>query len=95
LRLNPAALNFAAVVQTRSPGPLTLEVSNAGGGVLIWRFAATTFNGGQWLRANPESGSGSSSVTVSADLAGLAAGTYAGRITFTAEGASNSRFRFR
>jgi len=89
IRLSTNQLRFAAGPDTAQRGTQTLSITNAGFGTLDWRAAATTFNGGAWLNVSPSAGSGAGSLTVTADATGLAGGTFTGRITFTADGATN------
>src|SRR4029077_20335378 len=50
----------------------------------------TTATTATWLAVTPTSGSSGSSVSVSVNPSGLAAGTYSGNVTITSSGASNS-----
>ncbi|MBI3695732.1 MAG: hypothetical protein HY238_12950 [Acidobacteria bacterium] len=84
----PTSLSFATFSDAGSPPPQALSVSNGGEGTLNWRIEATTFNGGAWLQVTAPGPSGTA--TVSAELGSLGAGTYAGRLTIIAEGATNS-----
>jgi glucose/arabinose dehydrogenase len=63
-----------------------MSVTNAGGGTLPWAAS----DNATWLSATPASGSAPSTVSVSVDLSGLAAGTYDGTITITSTGAAGS-----
>jgi len=90
LVLTPASVTFATDAGDPIPPSQTLVIANGGEGTLAWRVTATTFNGGPWLSATPASGGGLGAVTLSADAAGLGVGTYAGRLTVSAEGVQNS-----
>jgi hypothetical protein len=88
--LSPASLTFNAPVGGPNPAFGVVTVTNAGGGTLAWSASV----GAAWLSMAPASGSltagGSQGMNVSADVTGLAAGTYNGTVTITAAGASNS-----
>ena len=90
LVLTPASVTFVTDAGDPVPPSQTLLIANGGEGTLAWRVAATTFNGGPWLSATPASGSGLEAVTLSAQAGDLGPGTYAGRVTVSAEGAQNS-----
>jgi len=90
LAVSAPSLLFSTQDESRSPAPQRLEIANAGEGTLRWRVEALTYNGGAWLAVTPGSGVGAGPVTVSADSRGLGSGSYAGRLTITADGASNS-----
>lgn len=64
-----------------------LNVSNLGGGTLNFTVAAQTATGGNWLSVSPLSGKALPGkpvpIVVTADPAGLSAGTYTGTITVT------------
>ena len=64
----------------------TLAITNSGGGTLTWSASSNQ----TWLTLSATSGTAPSSVTVSVNSAGLAAGTYNATITITATGATNS-----
>ena len=73
-------LNFQAVQGGTNPPPQTLSISNVGSGTLSWSATAETSSGGQWLRISSGLGTAPSTVAVSADITGLAQGTYQGRV---------------
>jgi uncharacterized protein (TIGR03437 family) len=87
IALNPSALTFAAQQGGSNPTSQTVSLANSGGGTLNWTAAAAT---GAWLSVSPASGSGAATLTVAANVAGLAAGTYNGTIQVSATGASNT-----
>ncbi len=68
----------------------TLKVSNAGGGALAFTVSAATQTGGPWLSVAPVSGTVSPgapvALTVTANPANLAAGTYTGSVTIQSNG---------
>lgn len=63
-----------------------VALSNIGSGILGWTVTSDL----PWLLLDPPSGIAPSSFTATANLTGLAAGTYSGAITVTETGASNS-----
>lgn len=57
-------------------------VTGAAGTAVAWK-ADVSATGGAWLTVNPASGTGTATINVAVDTTGLAAGTYAGKITIT------------
>ncbi len=84
--LSQTGLSFGAVMGGSATPPQVITVENSGAGTLTFSAAASTFSGGNWLSVS----SSSTSVTVSVNPAGLAAGAYYGQIKFVAQGAANS-----
>ena len=92
ISLNPTSLLFVTTAG-KNPAPQTFTVQNSGGGVLGWTATAVTQSGGNWLSVGPASATAPSTVTVTANAAGLTQGSYTGTITISAlsgSGASNS-----
>jgi len=87
LGVTPSSLGWSAVLGGAPPPSQTLSVANLGSGVMSWTASASS---GGWLAVSPASGSGSASLTVTVQGAGLASGTYNGSITVTAPGAAGS-----
>lgn len=85
LNLTTANLSFSAV-SGGSPASQTVGVTNLGAGNLSWTAASNQ----PWLAVSPASGSNASTLTISANAAGLAPGNYTGAITVTAPGATGS-----
>ena len=89
----PNVLLFPFVLGPKA-GQKQLTVSNEGAGSLNFQITFATFSGGSWLTVAPASGTATlaapSSVVVTADPAGLAAGTYLGQITITPSPAAES-----
>jgi len=79
--LSQQYLNFQAVQGGTNPPPQTLSISNVGSGALSWSATAETSSGGQWLRISSGLGTAPSSLTISADITGLAQGVYQGQVT--------------
>jgi uncharacterized protein (TIGR03437 family) len=77
-------LTFSFVQQSTALSR-ALSVSNAGGGSLSFTVATATVGGGSWLTANPSSALvnafASTTVSITADPAKLAPGTYSGTVT--------------
>ncbi|MEK7401856.1 MAG: BACON domain-containing carbohydrate-binding protein [Gemmatimonadota bacterium] len=84
--LSTTTLAFNGNTGAASPADQTVTVSNSGGGTLSW----TASDDASWLTVAPTSGGAPSTITVSVNTTGLAAGTYTGTITVSATGASNT-----
>ncbi len=82
---------FTAQSGGANPEPQTTTIVNDGTGALSWTAAAT---GGSWLGIRPAAGTAPSTFGVTINIAGLAAGSYEGRVTVTATGASGSPVSF-
>jgi len=80
LGLSQQYLNFQGVAGGGNPAPQMLSISNVGSGTLSWSATAETSSGGQWLRISPSLGTAPSTLTVSADITGLAQGVYQGQV---------------
>lgn len=89
---NPSALSFTALAGS-IPQSKLLTVSSSGS-PLGYAAVANTTSGGSWLSVSPSSGTtenaGTGTLVVTVTPAGLAAGNYAGTITLSSAGASNS-----
>ncbi len=82
LQRSPATMTFNAVQGGPNPGAQTLSISNGGGGTLSWSVS----EGASWLSLSPTSGTSTGEpddVTVSVNIAGLAADTFHATITVT------------
>ncbi|HTG17935.1 MAG TPA: hypothetical protein VK747_21995, partial [Blastocatellia bacterium] len=84
--VSPASMSFTATVGGSNPANQSLNITNTGGGTLNW----TASSNATWLSVSPTSGTAPSTATVSANISGLAVGTYNGAITISAPGASNT-----
>jgi hypothetical protein len=87
--LNPS--NFTLSVTQGDANPVhTVDISNTGNGALDWSVSSTT----PWLSLLPSVGRSSGNTpmafTATANLSGLAAGTYSGSITVIGDSATNS-----
>jgi len=81
-----APLSFSATQGGTDPAAATLAITNGGSGALS--FAASVNQ--SWLRVAPATGTAPQSVQVSVVTAGLAAASYVGQVTITADGAQGS-----
>jgi hypothetical protein len=89
LSVSPTVLQFEAVEGKPDPASQTIVVKNTGSGEMDWHASADV----PWLAGLPHDGSSSGeedSIDVSVAVAGLVAGSYAGRITITSANAVNS-----
>ena len=82
----PGSLSFSGAQGGANPAARTLAVSNGGTGSLTF----TASDNAPWLSVTPAGGTAPQDLSVSADLAGLAPGTYTANVTLTATGAANS-----
>jgi trimeric autotransporter adhesin len=80
--VDQTSLSFSGQAGGSSPSSQQVNVSSNPSG-MTFSVAASTTNGGNWLRASPASGTAPAAITVSADTSGLAAGTYSGTVTLT------------
>ncbi len=85
LTLQPSSFNFQTPAGAAGVQVQTLQVGNAGSGILQWTAFATTTSGGSWLTISVPSGSASSAspsmIQITAGSGSLAAGTYSGQVT--------------
>jgi uncharacterized protein (TIGR03437 family) len=85
----PGSLSFHATIGGTAPVAQSLSLSSTIQSV-DFTVAVSITSGGNWLSAAPTSGATPASMSVSANPAGLAAGTYTGSLRINASGASNS-----
>ncbi len=83
LEVEPAGLAFVAKAGGPNPAPKKVKLEAEGAASLSWTATLSTSSGGNWLSVTPASGSAPGEVNVSANIAGLASGVYAGSIVFT------------
>jgi hypothetical protein len=86
LNILPATLSFTAHAGEVSQASQVVTIN---GGSAPIRYTASTASA-SWLHATPAIGSAPGSMNISVAPAGLAAGTYTGAVTVSAEGAANS-----
>ena len=79
LELAPGSVAFSAVVGGALPAAQPATLSGSTG--LAWTAAASTFNGGGWLRASPSAGTVPGALSISVSTGGLAPGAYQGALT--------------
>ncbi len=84
---SPQSLTFTYPLGGPTPAVQTLSVSGPNSaGNYNFNVTAATSTGGNWLSTSPTSGTTPSSVNVSVNPSGLAAGSYSGTLTLTATG---------
>ncbi len=85
---DPAEFERSVQVGTNLP-PDSFTISNGGGGTLNYTLATNA----EWLSVDPTSGTsadGPDTVTINYNTASLAVGSYTGKVTINAPGATNS-----
>ncbi len=93
IALNPTSVTFTDTVGTANPAARTVEVTNGGGGALTGLAVGTLSYGSGasgWLTATLSSMTAPATLTLSANLSGLSAGTYTATVPITSSVASNS-----
>ena len=95
IQLSQTGLTLTAVAGGTQPQAQSLTVADSGSGTLNWTAQASTLSGGSWLSVSPSSGASiggqtGTSVSVTANAAGLAAGQYYGSVNIAATGALNT-----
>jgi hypothetical protein len=88
LTSSPGSLSFSQNVNGAAPAAQTLSISSGSSAVNF--SASATTSQGAWLSVSPTSGITPASLTVSANGAGLGAGTYTGQIVLTAAGVAQT-----
>jgi hypothetical protein len=92
LTVAPASLSFTQLPNGPAPGAQTLNVTSSGAntGSQITFAASTTYNQGQgWLTVAPTNATTPGSLTVTANGAGLGAGTYTAQILLSSPGVTS------
>jgi uncharacterized protein (TIGR03437 family) len=84
ISLGSTQLQFTYTTGGTAPAPQSVTIANSGGGTLSWSASS----GASWLSVSPVSGTGSGTLTVGINTAGLSAQTYNGAINIRASGAS-------
>ncbi len=80
ITLSALSLTFSALLGGSAP-PLTLSLTNTGGGTLAWAATVSTVSGGNWLSVTPVAGTAPATLTVTADSSRLPIGRYLGTIS--------------
>lgn len=86
LSLSTNKATFAFALSGSAPATQTVNISNAGGGTLLWSASSNS----PWLTVSPASGTGAGTLTLGINTAGLSAQTYNGAVSVTVSGAVNS-----
>jgi hypothetical protein len=86
ISVSPSSLSFSATAGGANPASQALNIANSGGGTLNWSVTS----GAAWLSASPSAGTGNGASTISANITGLAAGTYNANLMVSDPGASNT-----
>ena len=90
LTVTPTALSFVAVEGAWNPSIQSLTIFSSGSEPLSW-FAVSTAT---WVQVIPLAGTTPSSALVSANVAGMTAGTYTGTIFFTSSRTGTNQIVF-
>src|SRR5579871_903051 len=88
--VGPSSLQLLAAAGSSAPVTGGFDVVNRGSGSMAFNVTSSTLSGGNWLSVSPSSGTSPSTVTVTANPAGLATGTYLGSVVVTPTGATNA-----
>ena len=87
----PGGILFSGSANSSSSGSLSQSIALSSDSVpFSWSAVPLADSGGTWLAVSPASGSGDGTITVTANLAGLQAGTYTGQVAAGATGTSNA-----
>ena len=89
IQVTPASLSFSYTVGNPAPPSQTVVIISPGA-TLTFTAAASTTSGSSWLSVSPTSGTVGTTLTISVNPAGLAAGSYNGTITITPSGSGNA-----
>jgi uncharacterized protein (TIGR03437 family) len=89
LNASPTSLSFAAVSSGATTKALSVSVSSSAG--LPVQVAATTNSGGSWLQVDTTTATCPATIGISANPAGLTAGTYQGTVTIVSPYANPSQ----
>lgn len=87
LALTPATLSFDAEAGRGAPASQSLAVSSSSKAI---SYSVSSSSTGGWLHVKPGSGRTPDSISISADSAGLAAGTYSGTVIVASSDVANS-----
>jgi uncharacterized protein (TIGR03437 family) len=87
----PGGVLFTGPANSTSSAPLSQTIAiSSDSAPFSWSAVALAGSSGTWLAVSPASGSGNGTITVTANLAGLQAGTYTGQVAIGATGTSNA-----
>ena len=87
ITLLPAALSFTAQTGGAAPADQLITTGTGSGAAINYTLSASSSPG--WLTAKPATGTTGKPISISANPAGLAAGTYSGTVIVDCSGASN------
>lgn len=87
LTVAPAGLSFVTVEGGSIPATQSLTITTSGSEAVSWVAASTA----SWLQVIPPTGTTPSAAFISANVAGMTAGTYTGMILFTSTQTGTSR----
>ncbi|MBI4382313.1 MAG: hypothetical protein HY574_14140 [candidate division NC10 bacterium] len=90
LNVTPTGLSFVAVEGASNPSMQSLTIFSSGSEPLSW-FAVSSVT---WVQVIPLAGTTPSSALVSANVAGMTAGTYTGTIFFTSNQTGTNKVVF-
>ena len=85
LTVSPRELTFNYSIGGLAPALQSVSIANANAGALSWSASSSA----AWLIVTPTSGTAASTISVSVNPSGLAAGTFSGNITVAAPGAAS------
>jgi hypothetical protein len=86
LSVSPLAISFTATQGGANPAAASSNVTNTGSGTLSFTTSSDT----AWLGVSPASGNAPTTLQLSANIVGLASGTYTGHVTVTSAGSQGS-----
>ena len=86
LSVSPLSISFTATQGGANPAAASANVTNTGSGTLSF----TAGSDAAWLGVSPASGNAPATLQLSANIAGLASGTYTGHVTVTSAGSQGS-----
>ncbi len=92
LSATPGSLSFMGELGLADPAPQLIQIANSGGGTLAWSVTPSIIGDGNWLSANPTTGSAPppASVSVAASTCGLPSAVYNGSVVVAATGVNGS-----
>ena len=89
VQVTPATLSFSWTIGNPAP-PVQTVVIISPGATLTFTAEASTTSGSSWLSVSPTGGTVNTTLTISVNPAGLAAGSYNGTVTIAPSGAGNA-----
>jgi hypothetical protein len=87
----PGQMSFSLKTGATTAAPQVLQIRNGGSGTLNWTLAATTGDGGTWLKSSAPSGTAPATINISIDVTqlpggGAVAGTFVGELNLLTAG---------